>query len=296
MTSTRSSSAGPKPAWLPSTESLQPSFPCTVVNEFISLWGLQSWKPVLTALALPPAPMIFGVLIGAKLLSTRTRWGWGLILLSTLCLWISSTMGWSDFLARHFLETPEPMSERRIAELRRAPGKTAIVVLGGGVEELAPEYGAANLTGTSLERLRYALRLSRTTQIPIAFSGGVGWAQGHGTPEAEVAARIAASEFGTPLKWAEATSRDTVENAAKTIPILKEDGIKRIILVTHGWHMPRAMTAFKRQAHGQMIVEAAPMGLGQRSTTPLMQWLPTGDGAIQSRRVTTELIGRLMGF
>lgn len=264
------------------------------MNELISLWGLQSWKPVLTALALPPVPMIFGVLIGAKLLPARTRWGWSLILLSMLGLWMSSTVGWSNFLARHFSNTPEALSEKRTAELRRAPGKTAIVVLGGGVEEFAPEYGAANLTETSLERLRYGLRLSRATQIPIAFSGGVGWAQGpgRGTTEAEVAARIAASEFGAPLKWTESTSRDTVENAAKTIPMLKEDGIKHVVLVTHGWHMPRAMNAFKKQAHGQISVEAAPMGLGQRAVVPLMRWLPTADGAAQSRRVTTELIAR----
>ncbi len=266
------------------------------MNELISLWGLQSWKPVLTALALPPVPLFFGILIGAKLLPTRTRWGWSLIILSTLCLWMSSTLGWSSFLLRHFLNTPEALSEKRITELRRAPGKTAIVVLGGGVEEFAPEYRAANLTETSLERLRYALRLSRATQIPIAFSGGVGWAQGQGTPEAEVAARIAASEFGVPLKWTEATSRDTVENAAKTIPMLKEDGIKHVVLVTHGWHMPRAMNAFKKQAHGQISVEAAPMGLGQRTVAPLMRWLPSADGTTQSRRVTTELIGRWAGF
>jgi hypothetical protein len=47
----------------------------------------------------------------------------------------------------------------------------------------APEYGVGNLAAPSLERLRYGLWLSRSTGVPVAFSGGVGWAQNQSGPK-----------------------------------------------------------------------------------------------------------------
>ena len=68
----------------------------------------------------------------------------------------------------------------------------------------------------------------------MAFSGGTGWAQAESTAEARVAGKIAAEEFGRPIKWIEDDSRDTRENAARTMALLKPAGIDHIVLVTNG--------------------------------------------------------------
>ena len=168
-------------------------------------------------------------------------------------------------------------------------------MLGGGLEPFAPEYGVSNLYHISLERLRYGVWLSRETGLPLGFSGGVGWAQPEAKPEAQVAAQIAANDFGRPLKWVEDNSRDTHENAARTIALLKPQGIRRIVLVTHGYHMPRALRQFERAAGGEIAIEAAPMGLARRSDLPSLAWMPSTQGFEDTRNVLRELLGGLVG-
>ena len=73
------------------------------------------------------------------------------------------------------------------AILAAAKKPVAIVILGGGSEPFAPEYGVSSLQAASLERLRYGLWLAGETGAPVAFSGGVGHAQAGATQEARVA-------------------------------------------------------------------------------------------------------------
>ena len=123
------------------------------------------------------------------------------------------------------------------------------------MEALAPEYGVSNLTAGSLERLRFGIWLGRETRLPVGFTGGVGWAQTDAKPEAQIASQIAATEFGRPLKWIEENSRDTRENAVRTVALLKPQGIRHIVLVTHGYHMPRALRDFEAAAGPDIRIE-----------------------------------------
>jgi uncharacterized SAM-binding protein YcdF (DUF218 family) len=269
------------------------------VNSLFGLLGIEAWKPLLTALLLPPVPFLVLMLIGARLILPRRGLGWTIILLSVAGMWITTTMGFARGVERFVLNVPPALTSGRIAEVRaEAKGKTshAIVVLGGGVEPFAPEYGVSMLTSNSLERLLFGNWLSRETAVPVAFSGGPGWAQRQNVSEAEVAARIAAQELGRPLKWTEDQSRDTRENAARTIPLLKRAGVTHILLVTHGWHMPRAKRAFDELAGPNGIqVEAAPMGLASRADGQALDWLPTTLGATRARGALRECLGRLLG-
>ena len=168
---------------------------------------------------------------------------------------------------------------------------SVIVVLGMGRESFAPEYGAANLSGGSVERLRYGLWLAKETHLPVAFSGGVGWAdRTRGAAEGVVAATIAAQEFSIPLRWVESGSRDTRENAQRTIELLRNQGITHIVLVTHGWHMKRALLEFNRASGGQIKIEPAPMGLAKRLENPIQAWMPTTDGILRVRNAVREMI------
>jgi len=266
------------------------------LNSLFLFLGIESWKPVLTALLLPPVPLLVLLLIGARLILPRRGLGWFVIILSVALLWFSNCAGTAQVLSQFVLHPPAALSSDRIKELKaQSKESTAILVLGGGLEPYAPEYGVSNLNSYSLERLRYGLWLSRETGLPVGFSGGIGWGQVDGTPEARVASQVAAAEFGRPLKWIEENSRDTRENAARSVPLMRKTGIKHIVLVTHGWHMPRSMAAFEAAAGGDMRIEAAPMGLAQRTALPALEWIPTSEGTQRVRAVLRELLGRLAG-
>jgi uncharacterized SAM-binding protein YcdF (DUF218 family) len=270
-----------------------------VLNSLLVLLGIEAWKPVLTALILPPLPLLLLVLVGARLMLPRRGLGWFVIVVSVGLLWLSACVGTAQVLTQFALHPPAAITASRIAELKaevRARRPIAIIVLGGGVETLAPEYGVSSLAANSLERLRYGLWLSRETGAPVAFSGGIGWAQaGSATPEAQVAARIAAQEFGRPIKWLEDQSRDTRENAARSIGLMKQAGIEQVLLVTHGWHMPRSRRAFDEAAAGALRIEVAPMGLAGRTPVSALNWLPTADGATRVHNVLRELLGLALG-
>lgn len=61
----------------------------------------------------------------------------------------------------------------------------------------------------------------------------------------------------------EAHSLDTQDNARLSARLLQADGITRIVLVSHAWHLRRAMPLFTQQG---LEVIAAPTGFS--STAP----------------------------
>jgi uncharacterized SAM-binding protein YcdF (DUF218 family) len=269
------------------------------VNQIITLLGLASWKPYLAALLLPPVPLILLMLIGARLILPRRGLGWTVILLTAILTWLSATTGAATLLARGLLNLPPVLGVSRVAELKaqvQAKQPIAIVVLGGGSYPLAPEYGVSNLAIAGLERLRYGLWLGRETGAPVAFSGGLGWAGAEGsTPEGQIAQRIATQEFGRPLKWVEDESRDTRQNAALTVALMKQHGIQTVVLVTHDYHQPRALRAFEEAAQGAIRIVPAPLGVLSIPPRTAMDWLPRESGFTAVRHVLHEAFGRLAG-
>lgn len=276
------------------------------MNSIVSALGIAAWKPFLTALLLPPVPLLVAILLGAWMMRPRpgasARRGMWLVMAGVLGLWLSACLGFAGALQAQLLDASPALSATRLAALKSqapaAPGKPgiAIVVLGGGAEPYAPEYDSSSLSRDSLERLRYGLWLGRQTGWSVAFSGGLGWAARAGEPEADIAARIAREDFHQPLRWVENTSRDTRENAARTLPLLKDAGITHIVLVTHGWHMQRALAMFEDAAAASgMHIEPAPMGLAESSQLPVLDWLPSSDGFRQTRLVLREWLGWRLG-
>jgi uncharacterized SAM-binding protein YcdF (DUF218 family) len=271
------------------------------MDALLAEYGLQSWKVLIAALVLPPVPLLFLVIVGARMIPWRRGLGWFFVLLALVSLWLSGCAAVGEWLMRELLQPPAALGAPQRAALRQEVARTnavAIVALGGGGESLAPEYGLPNLSAPSLERLRYALWLSRETGAPAGFSGGMGHGQAEGLAEASVAARIAVREFGRPLRWAEGESRDTRENAAYTVTALKTERVRRIVLVTHAWHMPRAQRAFEdaaRSAGADIAIVAAPIAWAPRIESPALRWLPSTEGHALVRQTLRETIGLLAG-
>ena len=268
------------------------------MNELVGALGLSSWKAIVAALLLPPLPFLLLALWGALLLWARRGVGWLLTGLSLLGLWLTACAGFGQVLDQLLLAPPPALSAARIDALRRearANHDVAIVVLGAGREVLAPEYGLSSLTPEALERLRYGVWLGRESGIPVGFSGGSSFGRPDTAPEAQIAARIAAGEFGRPLRWSETASRDTRENAGHTVALLRPAAIRKIVLVTHGWHMRRALRAFEAAGRGRFEIVAAPMGLAPRVERPVLRWLPSAPGFMHVRHVLHEGLGLMMG-
>lgn len=257
---------------------------------------LQELKPLLLPLLLPPIPLMFMMLAGAGLLRRSRRWGRLLLLAGALVLWMACTEIGAASLQRLLLGPERALDGATLAAVRAAPSGTAVLVLGGGARQDAPEYGGPTLKPLTLERLRYGVWLARQTGLPLGFSGGVApYLREQAVSEAVLARRIAQEEWQLPLRWAEERSRDTRENASLSLPLLQRDGVRRVLLVTHVQHMPRALRAFREAAGGAVEIVPAPMGL--RATSPFVagDWLPGGESLQKTRYVIYEWLGLLSG-
>ncbi|MFY8179632.1 MAG: YdcF family protein [Limnohabitans sp.] len=252
-------------------------------------------KPILTNLILPAA-------LAPLLTLLLSVWAWQRapkqarvrvpLCMSMLCsvgFWFISCPAVAVWLSTNALP-PVPVTTPQALQQQDVQ---AIVVLGGGLDLQAQEYGAPNLSNASMSRLLYGLYLAQHTQLPMAFSGGKGWGSSD-TPatEAGVANAVLKRLHAPALRWQEDASRDTFENARFTAELLKRDGIERIALVTHAWHMPRSLRHF--EATGLSVVPA-PMGFIRTSATPVLQWIPQAGALQDSSTVIKEWLGnRLM--
>lgn len=269
------------------------------MNSLIELLSLESSLPIVTALLLPPVPFLLLMLLGAFMLWRQYGLGWLLVIVGCVGLWLSQCEGTGRVLSTLLQKQPPALSEEAISALgneQRSTQQLGIAVLGTGTEPYAPEYGMSNLAPSSVERLRYGIWLSKRTGIPIGFTGS--FMRGHradGTPEANIAARIAEKEFGRKLQWTEIRAQGTRENAFRSVALLREAGVRKIIVVTHGWHMTRAVRYLEEAARGDIKIIAAPMGLSHGSQTGLRRWLPSDNGAQQVRSVLQEGLGVFSG-
>ena len=242
-------------------------------------------KPLLSALALPPAGPLLLALLGLLLMGRRWLGGAILSLLGIGMLWFLSCNAVAIGLAHTLLPPVKPLNVRG-AELANVQ---AIVILGGGVHGQAPEYGAPQPSASTLERVRYGAWLARQAKKPLAFAGGVGWAAPGGTaPEADVARAVLKEDYGMELRWSDSRSRDTAENASRMAEAMRGDKIVRIALVTHATHMPRARAAYEKVG---FQVTPAPTAFALPRERELLEWMPSVHGLDLSRQVLREWIG-----
>jgi len=241
----------------------------------------------IAAFFLPPLSLLLLLALGIILLCYRPKLARILILAAFLLLWISSTPYFAQG-ALHLLEaqtTPlnidHPDSRPQAAD--------AIVILGGGTYFNAPEYsGQDTISDATLVRLRYGAKLQRETGKPILVTGGR--PLGNGVSEAQQMRISLEQDFGVPARWTEDGSDNTFENAQNSFRILQHAGIRRIYLVTHAWHMPRAATAFR---HAGFQVIEAPTAFTTRYRTDLLTFLPHAESLRDSKIFIHEIIGLL---
>ncbi|MDP2810799.1 MAG: YdcF family protein [Rhodocyclaceae bacterium] len=239
-------------------------------------------KKLLVALILPPTGPLLLALFGLWLTRSKSRrWregGLWLTALSLLGLLVLSL----PVVGTALMAPLEPHPPIRPEQLQRVQ---AIVILGGGSYFAAPEYGGDTVSNATLERLRYGARLARDSGLPLLVTGGAPFG---GRPEAESMREVLEQDFGVKVRWVEAASRDTAESASLSAPMLKAAGVTRIALISHGWHLPRAISLFGKQG---LEVTPAPTAFSTSPPSPVAGFLPGALG--NSRQALHEYLGQL---
>lgn len=239
-------------------------------------------KKLLAAALLPPLGPLLPIAIGLLLLGRHPRIGRALAwcgVVIALLLMTPASVGW---LARG-LESSPPVSAAALAPAQ------AIVVLGGGKRDHAPEYDGETLNRLTLERVRYAARLARSTGLPLLVTGGKTSGE---QAEAVLMAAALEDEYGVKVRWIEGAARDTRENARFSAALLQAAGVRTIALVTHAAHMPRSRAAF--EAAGLNVVPAPTVWLsGPDDGLALLDFLPNANAAFAGWFAAHEWLGRL---
>jgi uncharacterized SAM-binding protein YcdF (DUF218 family) len=203
-----------------------------------------SFSYFLSNLALPPVSLILLTLVGLAFVRRRPRAAIAVIALSQLALLALTTPAAALLLARSL--EPPPVSA---ADLKRGQ---AIVILAGGLNRSAVEWGGETVNDFTLQRVRYGAHLARQTGLPIYVTGGVPGNAKHS--EANLMAEVLTRDYNLPPRWIDNAAETTRGNALMAAKDLRPLGIERVVLVTTAIHMPRSRQAF--EAAGFKVIPA----------------------------------------
>lgn len=237
-------------------------------------------KPLLVSLVLPPFGFVTLAVAGLLLGRRSRRWSRGLLWVAVLGLVTFSLPVVSGSLLvalEQGLDTAPPPADP----------PQAIVVLGAEIVRTPGDPPSARVGPLTLQRLRAGAELARRTQLPVLVTGGT--VQLHQLPVGILMADSMAQDFRVPVRWTESQSRDTWENATMSAAILDAAGIHSIYVVTHPWHMKRALLAF---AQTGLVVTPAPTPLDTGATLSVSDFTPRASMWLTGYYAMHEWVGR----
>jgi uncharacterized SAM-binding protein YcdF (DUF218 family) len=236
-----------------------------------------------------PSNLMIGLgLIGVLLLPTSlARVGRRLMVASLLALAVLGLSPLGNVLIIPLEERFPPWDATRGAP-------DGIVVLGGAIEPDVSEARTEVALDEAGERITAAVALARRyPQARIVYSGGSAALIFHEGSEAAAAVRLLESLGIAPERIiAEEQSRNTVENAVFSLLLAMPQPGERWLLVTSGYHMPRAMGIFRQAG---FPVEAYPVDWRTRGPQDMARPFTTlGSGLQRSDTAAREWVGLLV--
>ncbi len=238
-------------------------------------------KKLLKSMILPPGLLVVVFAAwGGWRIGHRRRSGY-LLLAGALLLYLLSV----GATANRFLDLVE-VQDWDAAAVAQAD---VIVLLGGGLVEGVPDFsGTGTPAPDAMGRVVDAVRIHQRQPRPIIFSGG---AVAGGEPEAPVVRRLL-MDLGVPAPdiILESESRDTAENAANVRRLMDARGFRRAVLVTSGYHLPRALHLFRR-AGVDCTGYPANLQAERKQRLNYLDFFPSADNFRKSVTAMTELLG-----
>ncbi len=214
----------------------------------------------------------------------RSRWP---IITAAVILYLSSIEIVSQNLIG-WLESRYPSVP--IAEVERAD---AIVVLGG---IFGPPVKPGHLVnfGDAVDRLEGGIALQQAGKAPmLVFTGGrIPWekrirVEGEDSREVAIARGVPAEKIIITREVG-----NTADEAKAVADLMREKKWKRIILVTTGWHMPRAAWLFRR-AGVECTIFPVDFCYDPARPITLLDFLPKSNALASSETALRELYGNL---
>lgn len=238
---------------------------------------------LISALLNLPASLAVMMLLGLVMRRRLPRTSVSLLRLATALLIVLSCPLGAHYVIKR-LETYPPL---HLPPRSESDMPAAIVVLGGGRYEEAPEYGADTVNQATLERVRYAAYLQRATGLPLLAAAGSTF--GESVSEAQLMAEALRRDFRVPVRWIETNSRTTLENGLFAQRILAAHKISHVYLVTHAWHMRRAVLSFEQAG---LRVTPAPLGYSTLGENPgMLALVPSVNALRKSNLALHEYVG-----
>lgn len=183
-----------------------------------------------------------------------------------------------------------PLEDAAVLDQQGLRSAQAIVILGGGKRRYAPEYGGQTVSRLTLERVRYGARLARQTGLPVMVTGG---ALSEGPAEAALMREALERDFDVPVRWTESASRNTRQNALYAAELLKQDGIRRVLLVSHAVHMWRAQAEFAAAGIETIAAPTAFLSGPNSGDHVVSDYVPNAAAAYAGWLATHEWLGNL---
>jgi uncharacterized SAM-binding protein YcdF (DUF218 family) len=253
-------------------------------------------KRLLDAALLPPGGLLLLIVVSALwLLRAKTLWrrrgAAALLICAVAGLYLSCTRAGVWWLAHSVEKGLVAQTPASLGALMQSPKPPqALVILGSGTrldERETPTTFA--LHPRTLQRVQHGAWIHGLTGLPILVSGGSsreGW-----PAEGQTMAEVLKRDFGREVRWIEAQSLDTRDNATMSARMLRDAGIERIVLVTHAAHMPRSLEVFRATG---LEVEPAPHGFsGAAGGSWGTAWWPSADALGQVWLISHELLGAI---
>ncbi len=240
---------------------------------------------ILENLLFPPALTVLLTLL-AWLAMKRGRVSTGRVLLASglIFLYLLSLPFTSRLLSRS-LETYPPLDTGQCTAATKA---RAIVTLAYERDDDGREYGHPTSAGDEMERLRYAAHLYHCYHLPVFVVGGD--ALETGVKQADLMRHTLETYFHVPVTAGDGQSQHTWDNARYAWNLLQTHGIREILLVTHAWHMARAVRLFRDVG---FTVQPAPTRFTSFSpiSRGIYAWIPTPTALRHNKRLFHEVFG-----
>lgn len=227
---------------------------------------------VLTFLLQPSSALWLALGAGFFLREWRPRWhrtGLVVSVISFVALFIAGLSPVSNALLL-------PLEDRFPAGQVNSVKKpvTGIIVLGGAEDGWISSGRGGLAVNEAAERITETLRLALAyPQAKVAITGGVARLL-HEDKEGSSAVAAFFQDVGVSKDRliVETQSRNTYENATRTLPLINANPGETWLLVTSAFHMPRSVGVFRKAG---LDVVAYPVDFRVRGSEDLTRWFPS---------------------
>lgn len=222
---------------------------------------------IIKAAALPPLSLFLLFLVGTIGRRRFPRLGASLQYTAVGLLYALSTpfvSGWLIYSLESTLQVADGSKSN----------PQAIVILSADVARFSNAFGGETAGDLTMDRLRFGAALYRQTRLPVLVTGGR--FRNMERSLGEIMAEVLESEFNVPVSWIEKESRNTLENAELSARLLEAAPVESVYVVTHAWHMARAIHSFEHAGIGAV---PAPIKTRKPSVPPsFADFFPTASG------------------